>query len=181
MRMKTMRLMIVCLIGLGVTAAFAQEAGPPKPGPEHAKLGYFVGEWSSDGKMNESPFGPGGPMMSNDTCEWFEGKFAVVCHYDGKGPMGPMKGLGILSYNPMEKVYTYYGVDNSGQTMVTVPRGTVAGDTWTYNDESKMGDMTMKTRYVIKELSKDAYSFKWEMQGDSGTWSTVAEGKVSRK
>ena len=179
--MKRLSLALACAIILGLTVAAAQTPEKPKPGPEHEKLGFFVGEWRGEGTMSESPFGPGGKTTSSDTCEWFEGKFAVVCHYTGKGPMGPMKGLGILSYNPMEKVYTYYGLDSSGQTMMTIPRGTMDGDTWNYTDESKMGDLTMKTRYIIKKLAADAYSFKWEMQGEDGTWMTVAEGKSTRQ
>jgi hypothetical protein len=62
-------------------------------------------------------------MTSKDTCEWHEGRFAVICRSEGTGPMGPTKGLGILSYSPEEKVYTYYGTDSSGMmTMTTIPR-----------------------------------------------------------
>ena len=174
-------LALACAIILCLTVAAAQAPEMPKPGPEHEKLGFFVGQWRGEGTMSESPFGPGGKITSSDTCEWFEGKFAVVCHSTGKGPMGPMKSLGIIGYNPMEKVYIYYGLDSSGQMMMSVPRGTIDGDTWSYTDESKMGDLTMKTRYIIKELSADAYSFKWEMQGEDGTWNTVMEGKSTRK
>jgi hypothetical protein len=44
-----------------------------------------------------------------------------------------------MGYNPEEKVYTYYGVDNSGMMAATVAKGTVDGNTWTYTDEAKMG------------------------------------------
>jgi hypothetical protein len=36
-----------------------------------------------------------------------------------------------MSYSSEEKVYTYYGVDNSPMTMASVPHGTVQGNTWT--------------------------------------------------
>jgi hypothetical protein len=178
--MKRIHLAVVCVIGLGLTAAYAQAPSIPKPGPEHEKLGYFVGKWSTEGNIKESPFGPAGKMTTNDTCEWFEGNFAVVCNSKGKGPMGPMKSLGIIGYEPMEKVYTYYGVDNSGQAMISVPRGTLEEKTWRYTDESKMGEITAKTRYTMTELSKDAYTFKWEIEGEGGTWTTVMEGKATR-
>ena len=174
-------LALACAIILCLTVASAQAPENPKPGPEHEKLGFFVGEWRSEGTMNESAYGPGGKAMSSDTCEWFEGKFAVVCHSTGKGPMGPMKSVGIMSYNPTEKVYTYYGLESSGEAMTSVPRGTIDGDTWTYLDESKMGDVIMKSRYIIKTLSADTYSVKWGMQGEDGTWNTVFEGKSTRR
>jgi hypothetical protein len=49
-------------------------AQPPKPGPEHKPLGYFVGKWESEGEMKPGLFGPGGKMTSSETCEWFAGK-----------------------------------------------------------------------------------------------------------
>ncbi len=167
---------------LGLPAALAHEGGmPPKPGPEHAKLGFFVGTWASEGMMNESPFGPGGKMTSTDKCEWFDKKFAVVCNYEGTGPAGVMKGIGIISYSPMEKIYTYYGLGNDGMAMTTVPRGTLEGGTWTFLDETKMGDQTMKTRYVIKELSPTSYTWQMESEGQGGVWSTILKGKSTKK
>ena len=124
----------VSFFGLQFAPAAEQQA--PKPGPEHKRLGYFVGNWTTEGEMKPSAMGPGGKTTATDKCAWFEGGFAVVCNTDGKTPMGPSKALGILGYSSEEKVYTYSGVDNSGMTMATVPRGTVQGDTWTYHDES---------------------------------------------
>lgn len=163
-------------------SAIAADAPPmPKPTAEHAKLGYFVGKWTMEATLKDSPMGPGGKMTSRDKCEWFDGNFAVVCKGDGSGPAGPMKNLGILAYSAEEKAYTYYGVDNSGMVQMTVPRGTVEGDTWTYTDESKMGDRMVKSRYVIKQVSANSYTFKWEAQGDDGKWSTFLEGTETRQ
>ena len=93
---------------------------------------------------------------------------------------GATRGLGIMGYSAAEKVYLYYGVENNPMAMTTVPRGTVEGDTWTYQDESKMGDQVVKSRYVIKQLDKKSYTFKYEMQGPDGQWKTVVEGKSTR-
>jgi hypothetical protein len=170
----------VCLV-LSFGLALAQPpAGPPKPGPEHKKLGYFVGKWKAEGETKPNPFMPGGRFTSHDTCEWFEGGFAVVCRYEGKGPMGPTKGLGILGYNDEEKAYTYYGLDNSPMVMASVPRGTVQAGTWVYDDEAKMGGKMVKSRYTIKETSPTSYTFKWEMQGEDGAWQAVMEGKSTK-
>ena len=75
--------------------------------------------------------------------------------------MGASKSIGILGYSPEEKVYTYYGVDNTNMTMASVPKGTVQGKTWTYNDESMMGGKKMKTRVTIKELHRPATASSW--------------------
>jgi hypothetical protein len=176
----TRRLLIVTLFGLTSSFALAQPPQKPVPGPEHKRLGFFVGKWKGEGVLKENPFMPAGKHASVDTCEWFEGRFAVVCRTESKGPSGPMKGLAVLSYSPEERAYTYYGTDSSGMTMATVSKGTVEGDTWVYTDESKMGGKVLKSRYTIRELSPTSYSFKWEMQGDDGSWNALMEGKQTK-
>jgi len=168
----------VCILGVVVGGPALAQA--PQPGPEHARLGVFVGDWTSEGEMKPSPFGPGGKTTGSDHCEWFEGKFAVVCHSEGASPMGTMKGLGILGYSSEEGAYTYYGVDTLGGAMTSVAKGAVDGDTWTYDDESKMGGKTIKSRYTMKVLSPSEYTFKWEMQDEGGQWQAVADGKSTK-
>jgi len=183
--MSRNRLVMSVIAVVGLTAIgiiLAAEAPPvaPKPGPEHAKLAFFVGKWTGEADMKATPFGPAGKITSNDDCQWFEGKFAVVCHQGGKSPMGPTKGLGIMSYSPEERVYTYYGVDNTGMVSTTVAKGTLTGDTWVYTDEFKMGLRTIKSRYTIKMVPPDAYHFTWEMMGEDGKWTTVVDGRNVR-
>jgi hypothetical protein len=165
---------------LGVLSASAAEHTAPKPGPEHQRLGYFVGTWTTEGEMKPSEMGPGGKITSVDKCEWFQGGFSVICHSEGKSPMGPSKSIGILGYSTEERVYTYSGVDNSGMTMTTVPRGTRQGDTWIYTDESMMGGKKVKSRVTIKELSPSAYAFKMDMQDPEGKWATWMESKSTK-
>jgi hypothetical protein len=174
------------LIGAAVVLAVApriaggQAPQASKPGPEHKRLGYFVGKWKAEGEVKPGPMGPGGKMISNDTCEWFEGKFSVVCRYEGSGPMGPNKGLGILGYSTEEKVYTYYAVDNTNMGMATVPKGTIQGDTWTYTDEATFGGSKVKSRVTIKELSPTSHTFKLEVLGPDGNWMTMVETRNNK-
>ena len=174
------RYLALCAGILGVQLAWAQEPSAPKPGPEHKRLGYFVGNWTTEGEMKPGDMGPGGTMSSTEKCEWFDGGFSVVCHSQGQTPMGPGKSIGILSYSPEEKAYTYYGVDSSGMTMTTVPHGTVKGDTWTYDDESMMGGKKVKSRVTLKELSPTVYTFKMETLGADGKWTSVMESKATK-
>jgi hypothetical protein len=151
------------------------QAPPAKPGPEHARLGYFVGKWKAEGELKPSSFGPGGKLTSTDDCQWYDGHFSVICRSEGTSPMGSTRSLGIIGYSPEEKVYTYYAVDNSGMTMATVPKGTLQGDTWTYTDESMMGGQKVKSRVTIKELSPKQYHFTMEFQGPDGKWVPAME------
>jgi hypothetical protein len=172
-------LAVISAAGLQIAAAQGQQ--PAKPGPEHERLGYFVGKWTAEGEIKPGPMGPGGRMTTTDTCEWFEGRYSVICRSEGSTPTGSTKSIGILGYSAEEKVYTYYGVDNSNMTMASVPRGTVRGDTWTYTDEGTMGGKKVKSRVTIKELSPTSYTFRMEMQGPDGKWMPMMESKNTKQ
>ncbi len=159
-------------------AARAQE--PPKPGPEHQRLAYYTGKWTSESEVKANPFMPPGKYTSKDDCAWFKGGFALKCDSEGSGPMGPMKGAYFLGYSAEDKVYTYYGIDSGGMVPTTVTKGSVQGDTWVYTDEAKMGGKLVKSRYTIKQLTPASYTSKWEVQGEGGAWSTVMEGKSTK-
>lgn len=165
---------------LSLQAASAQQPAAPKPAPENQRLKYFVGNWTTEGELKPGVMGPGGKFTQSSKCDWFEGRFSVVCSTQGTTPMGPSKGIDILSYSSEDKAYTYYGVDNSGMAMTTVPHGTVQGDTWTYTDESSMGGKKVKTRVTIQELPPSSYTFKMDMQGADGKWTTVMESKSTK-
>ena len=168
----------VLVLAASVTARAQQ--GPPKPGPEHKKLEYYAGKWTTESEVKANPFGPAGKYTSKDDCGLFQGGFAVICHSDGTGPAGPTKSVGILGYSSEDKVYTYYGIDNSGMIPTSVSKGSVTGDTWVYTDESKMGGKLVKSRYTIKQVSLTSYTSKWEMRGEGGAWTTLMEAKSSK-
>jgi Protein of unknown function (DUF1579) len=177
-----LRVLAACglLSAAGAAAAPAQEARPAEPGPEHKRLGYFVGRWTTEGEIKPGPMGPGGRMRATDTCEWFQGGYSVVCRAEGTGPSGPSRSLGILGYNTEEKVYTYYGVDNTAMTMASVPKGSVQGGTWTYTDQGTMGGQEWQSRVVIKELSPTEYTFRMELRGPDGKWLPMVESKSTK-
>jgi hypothetical protein len=163
---------------VGASALQAQAAEPSKPGPEHQKLNYFVGNWTLEGTMQAGPMGPGGPMTGTDTCEWFPGGFHLVCKSDGRGPTGDMHGLGLLGYSSERKQYTWYGIDNTG--FGDGASGQLVGDTWNWESESTMGGQSVKQRYTVKQLSVDSYTWRFEMSMAGGPWTLVGEGKETR-
>lgn len=162
--------------------AFAQApGGPPAPSPEQKRLGYFVGKWHAEGEVKPNAFMPAGKMISEDSCTWFAGEYAVVCRSKGTTPMGPGEGLAIMGYSAEEGVYTYYAVDNSPMSMTSVPRGKVTGADWVYDDEAKMGGKVVKSRYTVHQQSPTAYTFAWEVLGDDGSWKMVVEGRSTKR
>ena len=145
---------IVLSSGLALAQAPAEKA---KPGPEHKRLGSFVGKWTADAEIKPNAFMPGGKATSQDTCEWFDGGLAVICRPSGKSPIGPTESIDILG-SPM--------------VMASVPRGTVQGGTWVYDDETKMGGKSVKSRYTIKETSPTSYTLQ---MGDDGRRRRLAD------
>ena len=167
----------VSLCVLGLAGAQGTE-GPPKPGPEHKALDSFIGKWTGKAEMKPSPFGPPGPSTWTETCEWFEGGFHVVCRSEGSGPTGPMKGISIIGYDPMKKVYTYYGVDNSA--WADLATGSVSGKTWTFASEMTFEGKRIWSRFVIELLSPSQQKFRWETSEDGKSWTLVMEGGATK-
>lgn len=177
-------LFVACLfLLLASPLASGQQSGQavPVPAPEHKRLGYFVGTWLGEAQIHPNPFMPAGSYSAKEVCEWFEGGYAVVCLSEGRGPMGPTKSLMIFGYSTEEKTYVAYSVDNSPMIMTVVSKGTLAGDTWTYIDESKMGGAPVKSRFTIREASPTTHVYKWEVLGKDGKWQLIMEGSSKKQ
>lgn len=162
-----------------VLAAAAMAQTQPKSGLEVKKLDMFAGTWTLDGNIKPGMMGPGGSMTENEKCEWMEGGFYLVCHTEYKSSMGNGTGLSVMGYSADDKAYTYREFNSFGE--FDDSRGTLDGDTWTWTDDEKMGGMAMKGRFTIKMTSATSYSFVYDMSQDGSKWSTVMDGKATKK
>ncbi len=156
-------------------AAVAQEM--PKPGPEHKKLDIFVGSWTLEGDMKPGVMGPGGRTTENEKCEWMEGEFFVVCHTDYKTTMGNGSGISIMGYSVEDKSYTYREFNSWGE--FTDAKGSLDGDTWTWINDFKEGNMT-KGRFTMKVTSPTSYNFSYEASEDGTKWTLAMDGKATK-
>jgi hypothetical protein len=175
--MKSLALILASTLIL-TTLATAQMP-LPKPAPELKKLETFAGSWTLDGTMKPSAMGPGGSMTENETCQWMEGGFYLICHSDYKSTMGNGVGLSVMGYSSDDKAYTYREFNSFGE--FDDSRGTLDGDTWTWTNEEKMGTMTMKGRFTMKMTSATSYNFTYDMSEDGKKWSSIMDGKASKK
>lgn len=175
---RPLALAFVAICAFTSTLMAQDESKMPKPGPEHKKLAYFVGDWTSEGEMKPSPFAPGGKFTSTDHNEWFPGEFFVMFRGTMQSPMGSMTELAVMGYNAEDQVYTYDGFSSMGEHEVS--KGTVQGDTWTWNSESKFQGKLIKARFIIKEISPSSYSFKYDYSTDGNTWVNAVEGKATK-
>jgi len=172
-------LVAICVLSLGVSVRAQAPQEPPKPGPELKRVAYFGGNWKEAGTAHLGAVGgPEGKYSSTSNWAWMSGGFFMVAHMDMTTSMGASKALGVMGYDPESKMYTYQEFDSTGETFMA--KGSVSGDTWTWNSESMMGGKMMKTRVMIKEVSKTEYNFKMESSQDGKTWATGFESTFTK-
>jgi uncharacterized protein DUF1579 len=172
--------LVAALFFLGTASLYAQDAGgPPKPGPAHAKMAFFVGKWIEEGDLKPGPYGPGGKFTFTENCDWLPGNFAVLCHSEGQLMGMTVKGISVMSYNPEEKSYIYFESNSMGEN--TYSKGTVDGDNWTWTNESQMNGKSMRSQFTLKRLNDDSASFKFEMGAGPDPLALVMEGKQTRQ
>jgi len=167
----------ICVSLLGVSIRAQAPQGPPTPGPEVQKLGYFVGNWTEKGES--TMHGAVGPVTSTQKWEWMPGGFFVVGHLDTKAPMGAFKMMVVEGYDPESKMYSYTAYDSWGE--VITAKGTLSGGTWTWTSEMMMDGKSMKSRVTETELSKTQYTLKYEWSADDGsTWTSSMETTLTK-
>ena len=173
---RTIGLIAICVLLLGVSIQAQAPQGPPKPGPEVKRLAFFVGNWKEEGKS--TMHGATGPVSSTQKWEWVSGGFFVVGHSDNKSPMGDFKIMAVMGYDPESKMYTYNVFDSWGEAIAA--KGTVSGDTWTWTTETMMEGKPMKSRVTLKEVSKTQYTCKYESSTDGSTWTSGQESTFTK-
>jgi len=175
MRLTTLAL----LASLCFTIPAAAQMEMPKPDPALKKIDMFAGTWKLEGNMKPSPFGPGGKMTEDEKCSWMEGGFFLVCNSDyHMTSMGNGKGISVMGFAPESKMYTFREFNSAGE--FDDSKGTFEGDTWTWTNETPVGDKVMKGRFIMKVTSPTTYDFKFDMSQDGTTWNNVMEGKANK-
>ena len=164
----------ICAAGLG-----AQKPEMPKPGPEHQRLGAFVGNWTFEGEMTPGPMGPGGKLTGTDRIEWVPGNFFVQRSYQAKSPIGDMRGIEIFAYDGAKKVHTFNSFDSMG--MMGSGTMTVKGNTWTATGTSTIGAATMRDRCTLAfGAGGSTMMIKCEVSTDGTNWTPTFEGKSTK-
>ena len=173
MRMLT----VVALLSAG-THPLLPAQGPP---PETAKLSYFEGTWDLSGEDQKGPMGPGGKTSGTEKCEWFEGRFALVCRADVVTPGGPGKSMSTYTYNTERKKYSFDGIDSYGADISASAVITAAG-AWNWTSYPMiMPDGSYLIRYTVTPVSDREYAYKWEWSKNKGAWHPGGGGTGKKK
>lgn len=172
--MSTRSVAVILICGFA-SLLFAQAPPvPPKPGPEHQKLEYFVGKWTAEGEIKANEYVPAGKIVSTETATLGPGGFYVESRNEGQ--LGTR--VGIISYDSHAKVYTSYYASSAG--LVGIATGTVNGNTWTWMVEDKFAGQSVKGRTTMTVLSPTEYTSKYEMADGKGGYTTLVEGKATK-
>lgn len=83
-----------------------------------------------------------------------------------------------MGWDPATKTYTYFSTNSWGQG--TFSRGTVEGDTWTWNNETKMNGKPVVVRFTLKQVSPDVATYKFEMGAPGEPLKLMMDGKQTR-
>jgi hypothetical protein len=164
---------------LGIALSVKAQVKMPEHAPELKKLDYFAGTWSAKGDITAGFAGHGGRFTGTNHVRWMDGGFFLVTRSEFRGAMGKGTETAYMGYDSNDNVYTYDSFSTLGEA--DHAKGTVNGDTWTWQSETRMGQKTTKGRLTIHMLSATAYNFKFETSPDGAAWTTVLEGKDTKK
>ena len=170
-------LVVVCSI-----LVQAQTAQAPKPGPDHKKLGVFLGSWSLDGEFKPgNGYGfPAGTVSVVERFQWMPGEFFLQMNRDGKGPGGEIRHMIIFGYDSVAKKHTgtWYDLTGGGSISATFAN---TGNTWLWSGSGHTPDgKPYQERCITTVVPNTSYTLKCDTSSDGKTWSPSYEGKATR-
>ena len=110
----SIRSSVAVILICGFTALSLAQAPPepPKPGPEHKKLEYFLGTWKTEGEIIANEFVPAAKFVTTETYTLDPGGFYLEFRR-AEGQIIP-RTVGIMAYDSHAKVYTSYYANSAG-------------------------------------------------------------------
>jgi hypothetical protein len=108
-----------------------------------------------------------------------DGAFFLVTQSDFHGAVGNGTETAYMGYDGNDKLYTYDSFNTLGEA--DHAKGSLDGDTWVWLSETKVGSTSLKGRLTIQVLSARDYKFKFETSPDGNAWTTMLEGKDTKK
>jgi hypothetical protein len=154
-----MPLAIAAKLVVAALAATPATTDPPRD-PGYAPLENLIGEWTTVG--SEDTF--------RETCEWYHGRFHVVCHSTRKREDGTMgHGMSILGFMPGAG-YVYTGIGNRGR-YETLEKGTFADGVLEYRSTATDDGKTVVTRIRVGPAHDGRMPFVVDTSTDGGAWS----------
>lgn len=157
----------------------------PMPPPN---MDYFVGTWSFEWNVPESPLGPAGKIKGTETYKKMPDGATYESEISGEGPTGALKGRATTVYNEKEKLVTRNESGIFGMSILK--KGPIGGDLGGYytifweTEPIKKDGKTVKLKGKTLMLSPASYRVQVQISVDGGPytnfgnpWFTKTEGK----
>jgi hypothetical protein len=149
----------------------ATDPSDPMPPPN---LDYFIGAWSFEWNVPESPLGPAGKFKGKETYKKTSNGAAYQSVIEGEGPLGAFKGRATTSYNEKEKLITRSETGLFGILMTK--NGPIGGDLGGYytifweTAPIKKDGKTIKLKGKTLMLSPANYRLQVQISVDGGPY-----------
>jgi hypothetical protein len=175
-----MKRIVIASVVMMLLFALAAQAQTPPPGPEHKKLGVWLGTWTGEGKTEATPFSKAGTSKRTLTCSWFTGGYQVVCEGQVTGTTGKSEIRYVHGYSVAKKQYFTFGMSSTG--MFDMVPGRVDGSdwTWTWEGSPTSGGKPYQFRLVVK-TSPNGNTGRNEYSEDGKSWELISEVKSVKK
>jgi hypothetical protein len=157
--------MMAVLLAIVVQA----QTPPSAPGPEHAKLNIWVGDWTHEAVVLPTPLGPGGKYVGKTQVRPILGGFFVEFRLEETGPTGKSQYHEIDGYDAKSKRYTWFGFSSDGETSSVTY--TIDGNKVNYSGTLLRGDKQYQIRgNVTFNADRTRWDEKREVSTDGKTW-----------
>lgn len=170
-------LILVLLILQAPVQQLAQQPSRPTeptdamPPPD---MDYFIGAWSFEWNVPESPLGPAGKIKGSEVCKKSSSPAAYESEITGEGPQGMFKGRALTLYDEKQKTVTR---SETGIFAVSLEkRGPIGGDLGGYytifweTAPIKKDGKTIKLKGKTMMLSPAHYRLQVQISIDGGPY-----------
>lgn len=157
----------------------AAQSKTPSPGADQKPLEFLVGKWRYEGTTHDSQFGKAGKTTGTTSCEWFDGRFHLVCRGEFTEADGTKATqMEIIGYSKTERVYERFHVDSAGGSSRAT--ATLDGKTWRWNGTATLDGKKTRFDFPVTQTSQDSYTSKVTMTPEGGTPMVLEEVTATR-
>lgn len=154
--------------------------GRPTEGTDQVPLfdfdTYFLGKWTFEWSMPESPLGPAGPYTGTTVFTKVDGRFYEAIT-EGEGPSGPFKVRELIAYHKENKVLARQVTDSRGfDYMQFGPVGGDLGGIFNIHFDSApftVNGKSVRVRHVLHLLSPLNYRVASSISVDGGQFTNL--------
>jgi len=137
---------------------------------------YFIGKWTFEWNMPESPLGPAGPYSGTTTVSKIDDTFYEALT-EGEGPNGPFKTRELIAYQKQNKTLARQVTDSRGYSYLQFgPVGGDLGGIYNIHFDSApfvVNGKTVRVRHVMHLLSPLNYRVASSISVDGGPFTNL--------